>query len=90
MGRTHLADQKPKVTGAQLRAARGLLNISAQDLADATKLSRGTVQRAELESAQVTVVNTERIIEVLEKEIIFIPADSEGPGVRLRRKKKHG
>lgn len=84
-----MADQRPDITGGQIRAARALLNISAQDLAHATKLSRGTIQRAELESAQVTVANTERIVEVLEAMgVIFIPADAAGPGVRLRHSKK--
>ena len=74
------------VTGGQIRAARAILNMSAQDLADATKLSRGTIQRAELESAQITVANTERIVDVLEAMgVIFIPANGEGPGVRLRK-----
>lgn len=84
-----MSDQRPKITGGQIRAARALLNISAQELAEATKLSRGTVQRAELESAEVTFANTERIVEALDKMgVIFIPADTEGPGVRLRKKKK--
>lgn len=88
---TNVTDQRTKITGDQIRAARALLNMSAQKLAEATNLSRGTIQRAELENAQVTASNTQRIIEVLEeKGIIFIPADVEGPGVRLKRKKRHG
>jgi len=72
-------------TGAQIRAARALLNISARELANKTKLSRGTIQRAELESAQVTASNIARIVETLEAlGVIFIPANGEGPGVRLK------
>jgi len=76
------------VTGGQIRAARAILGVSAQDLADATKLSRGTIQRAELESAQVTAANTDRIVEVLEEMgVIFIAENGEGPGIRLRKSK---
>ncbi len=72
-------------TGAQIRAARALLNISAWELADKTKLSRGTIQRAELESAQLTASNIARIVETLEAlGVIFIPANGAGPGVRLK------
>lgn len=77
--------QNLKVTGAQLRAARALLNLSAGELADATKLSRGTIQRAELESAQVTNSNMARMVETLvAKGVVFIPANGDGPGVRLK------
>ena len=77
------------VTGGQIRAARAILGVSAQDLADATKLSRGTIQRAELESAQVTAANTDRIVEVLEEMgVIFIAENGEGPGIRLRKSKR--
>ena len=77
---------KSGVSGGQIRAARALLDISAQDLADATKLSRGTIQRAELENAQVTVANMERIVEVLHAMgVTFISADGDGAGVRLRK-----
>jgi transcriptional regulator with XRE-family HTH domain len=82
-------DDHPKVTGAQFRAARAILNLSAQELAKETRLSRGTIQRAELESANVTASNTARIVEALEKlGVIFIPTDGEGPGVRLRKSRK--
>lgn len=78
-----------KIVGAQIRAARGLLNLSAQELANLTKLSRGTIQRAELETAQTTTANEERIVESLEGlGIIFLPSNGEGPGVRLRKRKK--
>ena len=84
-----MADRQGEITGAQIRAARALLNLSAQELADAAKLSRGTIQRAELESAQVTVVNTERIAATLEAMgVIFLPSNGEGFGVRLRKQKK--
>jgi len=84
-----MVGEPPKVVGAQIRAARGLLNLSAQELADLAKLSRGTIQRAELETAPVTTANGERIVETLERQgIIFLPSNGEGPGVRLRKKKR--
>jgi len=78
-----------EVVGAQIRAARALLGLSAGELATMTKLSRGTIQRAELETADITASNRSRIIESLESMgAIFIPSNGEGPGVRLRKAKK--
>jgi transcriptional regulator with XRE-family HTH domain len=78
--------EPPRITGAQIRAARGLLDLSAQKLAEATKLSRGTIQRAELEKSEITVANADRIVEVLERlGVIFLPSNGEGPGVRRRK-----
>ena len=84
-----MGDRRASISGAQIRAARAILNLSAQDLAEATQLSRGTIQRAELETANVTASNTARMVEVLEKlGVIFIPSNGDGPGVRLKRPKK--
>ena len=82
-----MADEE-HIKGVQIRAARALLGLSADELAKLTKLSRGTIQRVELESAEVTVVNMARIVETLRAEgIIFIPANGEGVGVRLTKKR---
>lgn len=76
-----------RITGGQIRAARALLGLSAQQLAEAAGLSRGTIQRAELETAEVTASNAARIAETLERlGVIFIQPDGEGPGVRLTKK----
>lgn len=84
-----IAADRDQACGAQIRAARAILNLSAQDLAEITKLSRGTIQRAELETAQVTESNINRIVETLEKlGVIFLPANGEGPGVRLKTQRK--
>lgn len=75
-----------RVTGVQIRAARALLGLSAEELAVQTKLSRGTIQRAELEKAQITSANGERIVETLERlGVVFLPSNGDGPGVRLRK-----
>lgn len=75
------------VTGSQIRAARALLGISAQDLAVRAKLSRGTIQRAENGTTEITAGNLARVIETLEKlGIRFLESNGEGPGVRLRQR----
>jgi transcriptional regulator with XRE-family HTH domain len=77
--------QQASASGAQLRAARAILDLSAKQLSEETGLSRGTIQRAELETVPVTASNMARIVETLERlGVIFIPADGKGPGVRLR------
>ena len=83
--------ERPRVSGAQLRAARALLNWSAENLANAAGVSRGVVQRAELEREKEPVLpeNVERIVEALEgRGIIFLPGNGEGPGVRLRKRRR--
>jgi PAS domain S-box-containing protein len=40
-------DTRPVITGAQIRAARGLLRWSEEDLSKAARVSRSTVRRAE-------------------------------------------
>jgi predicted transcriptional regulator len=81
-----MVDSRGHITGAQIRAARALVGLSAQELATLTKLSRGTIQRAELEAAQTTTANTERVVEALERlGVIFLPENGDGPGVRMRK-----
>jgi len=79
--------RKSAITGAQIRAARGLLNLTAEALADETKLSLKTIRRAEQEHGQVQInaANAERIVSVLEAcGVNFIPLGEGGVGVRLR------
>ena len=75
------------LTGAQIRAARGLLGWNQRELADRAGLGFATVQRAERHAGTIggmidTVV---KLQEALEKAgIEFIGADgAKGPGVRL-------
>ena len=77
----------PQLTGAQLRAGRGLINLSAETLAHETKVSLRTIRRAEQEHGPVpiTAANAERIKSVLEERgVIFTQAGDGGAGVRLR------
>lgn len=84
-----MEDRPIKISGAQLRAARAILNLSAKELAEKTQLSRGTIQRAELEKTPVTASNMARMMETLERlGVIFISANGEGPGVRLKEPQK--
>ena len=77
------------ITGAQIRAARGLLGWSAQELADHAGLSYPTVQRAEAIDGvpSLRAPNLLKIQRALETGgVIFIDADrAGGDGVRRRR-----
>jgi transcriptional regulator with XRE-family HTH domain len=77
-------------TGAQIRAARGLLNISVAELASQTGLAINTIRKAEATNdvAAITPANTNLIRKTLEEAgVHFIDADALGPGVRLRNPK---
>jgi transcriptional regulator with XRE-family HTH domain len=75
------------LTGSQLRAARGLLNLSVSELAERTGLALNTVKRAESTNGfpPITAANMKLLIGTLEAAgVLFIPADELGPGVRLK------
>jgi transcriptional regulator with XRE-family HTH domain len=75
------------LTGSQLRAARGLLNLSVAELAERTGLAVNTIRRAEATNgaAPITAANLTLLANVLEDAgVIFIAADQLGPGVRLK------
>lgn len=78
---------KPEVTGAQLRAGRGLLRWSAGTLARRAGVSLNTVKRAELEDGQppLRAESLAALTEALREggvEWVFSPG--RHPGVRLR------
>lgn len=75
------------LTGSQLRAARGLLNLSVSELAELTGLALNTIKRAESTNgpAPVTAANMNLLVSTFEAAgILFIPADDLGPGARLK------
>lgn len=75
-----------KVTSAQIRAARGLLNWTVRDLAEKSGVHRNTITRAET-SDKGPGYAISAIRDALEKGgVIFVDSDGEGPGVRLRKK----
>lgn len=70
----------------QVRAARALLNWSQHDLATAAGVARATI--AEFEGGRRTPIanNLAALRNALEVAgVIFIEANGEGPGVRLRK-----
>ena len=77
------------LTSAQLRAARGLIRWSAEDLARETALSVTTIRRAELTEREtsMTTANDLAVRRALETAgVMFIDEDgTAGPGVRLRK-----
>jgi len=79
------------VCGAQIRAARALLNWSAEALAEAVGVTRQTVQRLEQHqgvppSRSQTLEQIQRAFEAAGVEFVGTPDD--GPGVRLMGKAK--
>ena len=79
------------MTGAQIRAARALLNWSTQDTALKVGLTRQTLHRLETHddvpaSRTHSLLELKRVFE--EAGIEFIGGPGEGPGVRLWMKSK--
>jgi hypothetical protein len=79
---------KPKpLTSAQIRAARGLVRWSAEDLAREAALGLATIRRAEGAEREtcMTAANDLAVRRALEGAgVEFIDENGGGPGVRLR------
>lgn len=76
------------ITGAQIRAARGLIRWTAQDLAQAAMVGISTVRRAEAEdtASTITAANLKALQSALENAgIEFIPENGGGAGVRFMK-----
>src|SRR5256886_11540633 len=77
------------LTSAQMRAARGLIRWSAEDLARETALSVTTIRRAELTEGEtsMTTANDLAVRRALEAAgVMFIDENGgAGPGVWLRK-----
>jgi transcriptional regulator with XRE-family HTH domain len=79
------------LTSAQIRAARGLLRWSAEDLARRSLLSVATIRRAELteDETSMTAANDLAVRRALEAAgVEFIDDNGGGPGVRLRQRRR--
>lgn len=79
---------KSMIDAAQVRAARGLLNISQTDLAKIASVHVATIRRLEaatgVRGAADTLWKMQQALEAAGVE--FIPEEAgRGPGVRLRR-----
>lgn len=75
------------LTGAQIRAARGLLRWTAKDLADHSATNRFTIQRLEQSdgippSRSQTLADIKRAFE--DAGVEFIGAPENGAGVRFK------
>ncbi len=78
------------IISEQLRAARGLVGWSQSALAKASGLALSTIKRMEgergpLRSSAENVLKVQQALE--DAGVIFIDADQEGPGVRLKAEK---
>ena len=77
------------LTGGQIRAARGLLRWSAEDLAGESSLGLATIRRAESAEGEtsMTAANNLAVRRAFEAAgIEFIDENGGGPGVRLRKR----
>jgi transcriptional regulator with XRE-family HTH domain len=73
-------------TSSQLRAARGMLNWSREDLARASGVTARTIARLEMGEVEPSISTLGKIQVALEAAgITFIPANNDGEGVRFRR-----
>ena len=75
------------LTAAQIRAARGLLNYSQNDLAEASGVALYTIRRMENSDgiARANSGNLWKVQKALEKAgVTFIESNGGGPGLRLR------
>ena len=77
------------LTSPQIRAARGLLRWSAEDLAREAALGLATIRRAEgaENETSMTLANDLAVRRALESAgVEFIDENGGGPGVRLRKR----
>ncbi len=75
------------ISGSQIRAARGLLNMSVSELAELSGLAVNTIRRAEgtNEPPPITQANINLLESVFDEAgVLFIDGDGFGPGVRFR------
>jgi hypothetical protein len=79
------------LTSPQIRAARGLVRWSAEDLAREAALGLATIRRAEgaENETSMTVANDLAVRRALESAgVEFIDENGGGPGVRLQKPRK--
>lgn len=78
------------IEASQMRAARGLLEWSQTQLAEASNLSLPTIKRMEkLGPGRSSADNVSAVRRALEAAgVILIDENGQGPGVRLRKAAK--
>lgn len=82
-----MASDRKSIGGAQIRGARALLDIRAEQLAEMSQLGVATIWRAEKGQGvpPITKANLQAIRRALEDAgIEFIDENDHGPGVRFR------
>src|SRR5712692_1229136 len=86
-GRKQVNMEFKTLTGPQIRAARALLQWSAEDLSRQSAVSVRTIRRAEIAGhvTSMTAANNLAVRRTLEAAgVVFIDENGGGPGVRLR------
>jgi ribosome-binding protein aMBF1 (putative translation factor) len=78
------------ITGAQIRAARGLIRWSAEILAERSKLGVATVRRAESTDGvpNLTAANVAAVQRALEDGGVEFIDDRGGTGVKLKSRRE--
>ena len=72
------------MTPGQCRAARGLLNWTQEELAEAAKVSRSTVRDFEGNRHCLNRASEAQVVAALEQAgVVLLAPDDLGPGVRL-------
>lgn len=75
-----------RVTSAQMRAARGLLNWSVRELSERSGVHRNTINNFEVGRSAGDAETMKRLRAPLEAAgVIFVSENGEGPGVRMRK-----
>lgn len=74
------------ITGPQSRAARALLDITRDELADMSRVSKRTILHFEAGERQAVPATVDALRRALEEAgIEFIPENGGGAGVRLKK-----
>jgi hypothetical protein len=82
--------EKQALTSFQIRAARAMVNWSAEDLARHSSVSLRTIRRAELGGPQTSMTSPNDLAIRLAFEaagIEFIDENGGGPGVRFKKRR---
>ncbi len=75
-----------RVTSAQMRAARGLLNWSVRELSDRSGVHRNTITNFETGRSGGDPETMHKLRHAMEVAgVIFVDENGEGPGVRMRK-----
>lgn len=75
-----------RISGAQCRAARALLNITKEELAAMARVSRSTIEHIERDNPSVKFSTHSLVFGALERRgVRFVAPNGGGEGVRLAK-----